>query len=252
MATTKPGTQPLSQQEQTLYGRQIMIPGWGEEGQVHLKNARVFVAGAGGLGSPVAIYLAVAGVGQIDICDADSIELSNLNRQIMHSQERIGQPKAASAARTLGQMNPGIKVVAHEQYLDENSIERIVGQPDIVMDCLDNYETRYLLNEYCAARAIPFIHGAVESLLGQITFLQPPETPCLRCIFPEAPPKRTFPVVGATPGVIGCLQAMEALKHLTGAGSLLKNRLLIFDGTDMTFSPIKVRSRPDCPVCGSL
>lgn len=252
MAITDPNVQSLSEHEETLYGRQILIPGWAAEGQRRIKGAEVFIAGAGGLGSPVAIYLAVAGVGQIHICDADKVELSNLNRQILHTQDRIGQPKAASALQTLTSANPDIQVIAHQDYVDASNVERVVGEPNLVVDCLDNYETRYLLNRYCAERGIPFVHGAVESLVGQITFLQPPETPCLQCIFPQAPPKRTFPVVGATPGVIGTLQAMETLKYLTGTGSVLKNRLLIFDGTDMTFAPIEIRRRPDCPICSNL
>jgi molybdopterin-synthase adenylyltransferase len=242
----------LTDPETIRYSRQMLIQDWGQEGQLRLKNARVFIAGAGGLGSPVAIYLAVAGIGEIHICDADTVELSNLNRQILHPNQRIGQSKATSAAQTLEELNPEIDVTASSDHLDSDNIERIVGQPDVVVDCLDNYDTRYLLDEYCMTRGIPLVHGAVEAFLGQITFLHPPDTPCLRCIFPEAPPKRTFPVVGATPGVIGCLQAMEVLKHLTGTGSTLKGTLLIFDGEDMTFAPIEVKRRPTCPHCSHL
>jgi molybdopterin/thiamine biosynthesis adenylyltransferase len=242
----------LTKNEKVRYSRQMLIPGWSEGGQMRLKRSRVFIAGAGGLGSPVAIYLAIAGVGEIHICDADTVELSNLNRQILHSDGRIGEPKAASAARTLGELNPTIKVVTSSDYLDEGNVERIVGQPDIVVDCLDNFATRYLLDDYCLNHRIPFLHGAVEGLLGQVTFLRPPETPCLRCIFPEAPPKRTFPVVGVTPGVIGCMQAMDALKYLTGVGTTLAGKLLIFDGEDMTVAPIEVQRRPSCPHCSHL
>jgi molybdopterin/thiamine biosynthesis adenylyltransferase len=244
--------QALTENEAIRYSRQMLIPGWGEEGQARLKGARVFVAGAGGLGSPVAIYLAVAGVGEIHVCDADAVELSNLNRQILHPDDRIGRPKAASAGETLRGLNPAVRIVTHADRLDGHSVERIVGQPDLVVDCLDNYETRYLLNDYCLEWGIPFLHGAVESLLGQLTFLRPPETPCLRCIFPEAPPKRIFPVLGATPGVIGAMQAMEALKYLTGVGETLQGTLLIFDGEDMTFAPIHVQRRATCPACGHL
>jgi molybdopterin/thiamine biosynthesis adenylyltransferase len=242
----------LSARETIRYGRQMIIQDWGQAGQLRLAGSRVFIAGAGGLGSPAAIYLAVAGVGEIHICDADTVELSNLNRQILHTDERIGQAKALSAARTLRELNPDIHVTGSTDHLDAGSMERIVGQPDVVVDCLDNYETRYLLDDYCMSGNIPLVHGAVEAFLGQITFLQPPETPCLRCIFPQAPPKHTFPVVGATPGVIGCLQAMEVLKYLTGTGSTLKGTLLIFDGEDMTFAPIEVKRRPACPHCGHL
>jgi len=242
----------LSEYEQTRYNRQMLIAGWGEPGQLKLKQSSVFVAGAGGLGSPVAIYLAVAGIGEIRICDADTVELSNLNRQILHTDARIGASKAASAAKTLGELNPTIKLVTFADYLNNDNVERIVGKPDIVVDCLDNYETRYLLNAYCIAHNIPFVHGAVSGLVGQVTFLYPPETPCLRCIFPAAPPKEVFPVVGVTPGLIGCIQAMEAVKFLTGVGVTLKKRLGILDGEDMTFISVDVERQPSCPACAHL
>jgi adenylyltransferase/sulfurtransferase len=241
----------LTDYDRLRYGRQMMIPGWGETGQLRLKGAQVFVAGAGGLGSPVATYLAVAGVGEIRICDADRVELSNLNRQILHMDSRIGDPKAQSAAQTLHALNPTVHIVPQPDTLEQASVERLVGHPDLVIDCLDNFETRYVLNAYCQAEGIPLIHGAVGGLLGQVTFLHPPETPCLRCIFPEAPPRGTFPVVGVTPGVIGCIQAAEAIKYLTGVGTVLKGQLLIFDGESMEFTPIRVERVPFCPVCGS-
>jgi len=242
----------LMDYELTRYHRQMLIEGWGKEGQLKLKSARVFVAGAGGLGSPVSIYLAVAGVGEIRICDADTVELSNLNRQILHTDARIGEPKAASAQKSLGELNPAIKVVTYSDHLDGDSIARIVGRPDIVVDCLDNFETRYLLNTYCTEHRIPFVHGAIWGLIGQLTFLSPPETPCLRCIFPEPPPKGTLPVAGVTPGVIGCMQGMEVLKFLTGVGTTLKGRLLFFNGEEMTFDTITVKRRPSCPDCGEM
>jgi adenylyltransferase/sulfurtransferase len=240
----------LTEQERMRYERQMQIPGWGEAGQLRLKGASVFVAGAGGLGSPVAIYLAVAGVGEIRICDADTVELSNLNRQILHAEARVGRSKTASAAMSLEALNSDIRVVPLSDYVDQTSVAKVVGQPDLVVDCLDNYQTRYLLNDYCLERRIPFVHGAIEGLIGQVTFLAPPDTPCLRCIFPEAPPPRLFPVLGATPGVIGTIQAMEALKHLAGVGTTLKNRLLIFEGEEMTFTTIRVERSPSCPACG--
>lgn len=242
----------LTPTDQRRYSRQMMIPNWGVEGQLRLKNARVFVVGAGGLGSPVSIGLAVAGVGELHICDADTVELSNLNRQILHNDSRIGMSKAVSAFKTLSALNPDIRVVPHRDYLEESNVEGVVGRPDLVVDCLDNYDTRYLLNHYCLHRGIPLIHGAVEGLIGQTTFLQSPETPCLRCIFPEAPPRRLFPIVGVTASIIGSIQAMEALKHLTGVGETLKNRLLIFDGHDMSFVSITLQRQPNCPECGQL
>jgi adenylyltransferase/sulfurtransferase len=230
----------------------MLISGWGQEGQCRLKASKVFIAGAGGLGSPVALYLAVAGVGEIRICDADTVDLSNLNRQILHSDARLGQPKADSAGATLREWNPSIRIVPLCVYLTQDNAEQVIGEPDIVIDCLDNYETRYLLNTYCIARRIPLVHGAVWGMSGQVTFLHPPETPCLRCLTPEPPPKSVFPVLGATPGTIGCLQAMEALKFITGVGTNLKGRLLTFDGDTMTFFTLKIRRVEACPDCGRM
>jgi adenylyltransferase/sulfurtransferase len=230
----------------------MLIPGWGEEGQARIKAATVFIAGAGGLGSPVALYLAVAGIGEIRVCDADTVDLSNLNRQLLHSDERLGQPKAQSAEATLRQWNPSIRVTPLCVYLDQENAEDVIGSPDVVVDCLDNYETRYLLNRYCIAHHIPLVHGAVWGLFGQVTFLSPPETPCLRCLTPEAPPREVFPVVGVTPGLIGCLEAMEVLKAITGVGQNLKGKLLTFDGDDMSFFALNVRRVETCPDCGHL
>jgi adenylyltransferase/sulfurtransferase len=230
----------------------MLIEGWGEAGQKKLKSSTVFIAGAGGLGSPVAIYLAIAGVGEMRICDADRLELSNLNRQILHNDSRIGELKAVSAEKTLRELNPTVKIVTHSDYLDENSADRIVGQPDVIVDCLDNFETRYVLNAYGIKHGIPLVHGGIWGMAGQLTFIRPPETPCLKCLFPEPPPKAVFPVVGAAPGVTGCIQAMEVLKHLTGVGTTLKGRLLLIDGEEMTFTSLNVERSPSCPACGGL
>ena len=234
------------------YQRQMLISGWGEEGQAKIRSSKVFIAGAGGLGSPVSIYLAVAGAGEIRICDADVVELSNLNRQILHSDRTIGQSKAESAANTLRELNPTIQVIPCCAYLDERSVDEIVGKPDIVVDCLDNFETRYLLNTYCIKNRIPLVHGAIWGFLGQVTFICPPETPCLRCFFPGAPPKAVFPVIGATPGFTGCFQAMEVLKFLAGVGTNLKGKLLMIDAEDMTFATVNMERKESCPDCGDL
>jgi adenylyltransferase/sulfurtransferase len=194
--------------------------------------------------------LAVAGVGELSVCDADRLELSNLNRQILHTDEGIGELKAESAGKTLRALNPAINVVTYPDYLDQNSIDRLVGKPDIIVDCLDNFETRYLVNTYCIQHGIPLVHGAIWGMTGQVTFLHPPRTPCLGCIFPEAPPKETFPVVGATPGLTGSIQAMEVLKYLTGVGTNLKGKLFIIDGEDMESMSVNVERIPSCPECG--
>ena len=243
---------PLTGYDQVRYQRQMLLPEWGEAGQSKLKASSVFIAGAGGLGSPVSCYLAVAGVGKIRICDADNVELSNRNRQSVHSDARVGEPKAASAEKTLKELNPVIRVIPSSDRLTVHNVDRIVGNPDIVVDCLDNYETRFVLNAYCIRHDISLVHGVVWGMLGQVTFLHPPEDPCPRCIFPEAPPAERVPVVGATPGLVGCIQALEVLKYLTGIGTPLTGRLLIVDGAAMSFDRLTVERRPSCPDCGTL
>ena len=242
----------LTDYEKTRYDRQMLIDGWGEEGQARLKASSVFIAGAGGLGSPVSIYLAVAGVGELRICDSDRVELSNLNRQILHPDVRIGELKTTSAEMTLKELNPTLEIVTHSDYLTEQNVADIVGAPHIVVDCLDNFETRYVLNSYCMKQDIPLAHGAIWGMMGQVTFVHPPQTPCLRCLFPEAPPREIFPVVGVTPGVVGCLQAAEVLKYLTGVGATLKGKLLIIDAGEMFFNTVNVERQPSCPECGGL
>lgn len=231
------------------YARQMLIDGWGEEGQKKLKNSTVFIAGAGGLGSPVSIYLAVAGIGKIIICDFDSVEVTNLNRQILHSHTRIGINKALSAKITLTAINPDIEVIPITSKITEENAFELVGDSHIIMDCMDNLETRYILNEVAIKKGIPLVFGAIYGIQGILSFIQPPETPCLRCLFPEAPPKETFPVVGATPGVIGALQALEAIKYLVGIGKLLKNKLLVWDGMSCDFRTFKARKDTSCLVC---
>ncbi len=241
----------LTAYDRARYNRQILLEEWGEEGQARISSACVFVAGAGGLGSPVAMYLAAAGVGEIRICDGDVVELSNLNRQILHSDERVGELKAESAARTLRALNPTIRVTAFSEILDETNADRIIGKADILVDCLDNYETRYLLNDFSVQRRIPLVHGAIWGLMGQVTFLNPPETACLQCFIPSPPAFGTFPAVGATPGVIGSLQVIEVLKFLTGIGTNLRDTLLLVDGEDMTFNKLSIQPSRLCPACSS-
>lgn len=241
----------LSEQELKRYNRQMLMEGWGEETQRRLKGASVFIAGAGGLGSPVSIYLAVAGVGHIRICDYDSPDWSNLNRQILHNHNRIGTNKAVSAAQTLRELNPDITVTAFTDKIVEENVDELVGESDIVLDCMDNFPTRYLLNASAMRKRIPLVFGSIWGMEGRLSFIQPPETPCLECIFPEAPPSEVFPVVGATPGVIGSLQAMEALKYLSGCGKNLKGKLLVWDGVNTEFRNLRAYKDPQCPACGN-
>lgn len=240
----------LTEEDRQRYHRQIIMPGWGEAGQEKLKSAHVFVAGAGGLGSPVSIYLAVAGVGQISLCDSDRPELSNLNRQILHSDSRIGMNKAVSGQCTLQELNPSIQVTAISTRIEAENADDLVGDADIILDCMDNYPTRYVLNECAIRKGIPFVHASVWGLEGRLSFIKSPETPCLRCIFPAAPAPEVFPVLGAVPGTIGCLQAIETLKYLTGIGENLKGKLLVWSGTDMSFEVYPVARNPACPTCG--
>jgi adenylyltransferase/sulfurtransferase len=241
----------LSESETQRYTRQMMMDGWGEAGQKKLKQSTVFVAGAGGLGSPTSIYLAVAGVGHIVLCDDDAPELSNLNRQILHDDTRIGIPKAVSGKATLERLNPDIRISAITTRINADTVDALVGEADVIVDCMDNFPTRYLLNECAFRKGIPLVHGSVWGLDGRLTVIHAPQTPCLQCIFPEAPAKEVFPVLGATPGVIGTLEAMETVKYLTGVGYNLNNRLLVWNGATMDFRTYKTHHDPDCPVCAA-
>lgn len=239
----------FSPEELTRYHRQIIYPDWGIEGQNRIKSATVFIAGAGGLGSPVLIYLTVAGVGRLRICDNGTVELSNLNRQILYTDKDVNQLKVIIARNYLKQLNPNVEVEFFSKTISPDTVEELVGDADIIVDCLDNFETRYCLNEYAVKRKLPFVHAGIEGLAGQLTFIHHPYTPCLRCIIPFAPPPKLFPVVGVTPGILGCLEANEVLKYLTGIGSNLKGILLIWNGNDTEFYRIEIAKDPNCPVC---
>jgi adenylyltransferase/sulfurtransferase len=240
----------LSEREHSRYHRQMIFPNWGKETQIRLKNSTVFVAGAGGLGSPVSIYLAVAGIGKIRICDFGSPELSNLNRQILHDDSRIGINKAVSAQQTLSQLNPDVTVESVVDKITEESVVQLVGRVDLIIDCMDNFETRQILNRYAVKTRIPMIHAGVYGMRGQITFIKSPETPCLWCMHTGTVPQVVFPIVGATAGVIGCLEALEAIKYISGVGTNLMGRMLIWDGFNMEFIELPQKKMPGCPVCG--
>lgn len=229
------------------YERQIRL--FGAEGQKRLKRATALVVGAGGLGSSVLTYLAVAGVGRLIIVDGDVVEESNLNRQILHWTRDIGRPKAVSAAETIKGLNPEIGVEAVALFADEENLADFVGRADLVVDALDNFSSRYLLNRAAIVRDVPLFHGAISGFDGQATTIIPRKTPCLRCIFPSSPPKETSPALGATCGVIGSIQASEVIKYLTGKGELLENRLLIWDGTRARCDEIPIEKNPGCQDC---
>ena len=240
----------LSEREIERYNRQMMIPGLGLEGQKKLKDSKVFLAGAGGLGCPIAIYLAAVGVGTLRIVDRDTVELSNLNRQILHWDEDVGRRKADSIQEKLRRMNPDVEVQASCLEINEDNVLDMIRGSDIIVDAMDNFQTRYLLNRAAIGLNLPFVHGGIWGLEGRATTIIPNKTACLQCIFPEAPPAERFPVIGVSPGLIALIEATETIKYLTGIGRLLENRLLIYDGEQMEFAEVAVSKRPDCPACG--
>ncbi|MCX7678564.1 MAG: HesA/MoeB/ThiF family protein [Spirochaetes bacterium] len=239
----------LTEIEKLRYERQMMIKGWGEDGQRKLKQAKVFVAGAGGLGSSLLYYLTAAGIGTIRVCDFDRVELSNLNRQILHYAERIGMNKAESAKRTLQNINEHVHIEIVKEKIQKNNAKRLIGDSALIIDCLDNFDTRHVLNRIAVEMNKPYVHAGIEGFRGQVTFIHHPQTACLACFIPLKVKKVKFPVVGTTPGIMGTLQAMETIKYITGIGELLKNRLLVFDGLAMEFSFIKLTKNSRCPVC---
>ena len=225
---------------------------FGEDGQERLKKAHIFIAGAGGLGSPVSIYLAVAGVGTITIVDMDVVDLTNLNRQVLHFDRDIGKKKTASAEDKLQALNPDITVNAIDVRIDASNAVKLVGKADGIVDAMDNFQTRYLLNDAAIANEIPLFHGGIRGFYGQVTTIIPGTTPCLKCIFPKAPPKEVFPVVGVTPGIIGTIQANEVVKYLIGSGELLTNRLFIWDGMQAHAEELGVERNSACEACSGM
>jgi molybdopterin/thiamine biosynthesis adenylyltransferase/rhodanese-related sulfurtransferase len=247
----------LTPEQRARYSRHLLIPEVGEEGQQRLLDARVLLVGAGGLGSPASLYLAAAGVGTLGIVDADVVDESNLQRQIVHSTERLGEAKVESAKRTIEALNPDVKVVAFQERLTSENVDRILADGwDVIVDGADNFPTRYLVNDASVWSGIPVVHGSIFRFEGQVTLFQPGVGPCYRCLFPQPPPPELAPscaeggVLGVLPGIIGSIQANEALKLILDRGDSLAGRLLLFDALGTTLDEETVRRNPECPVCG--
>jgi sulfur-carrier protein adenylyltransferase/sulfurtransferase len=239
------------------YARHVILPGIGGDGQRKLMESSVLVIGAGGLGSPAAMYLVAAGVGTLGLVDFDHVELSNLQRQLLHDTDDVGRPKVESARDRLTQLNPNVEVVTHRALLNSENAFAVLGGYDVVVDGTDNFPVRYLVNDATQMLGTPLVYGSIYQWEGQATvFLPGRETPCYRCLFPEPPPPGTVPscaeggVFGVLPGIIGSIQAVEAIKLLLGVGETLAGTLVLYDALRSEFTSVKLRWDPDCPVCG--
>jgi molybdopterin/thiamine biosynthesis adenylyltransferase/rhodanese-related sulfurtransferase len=245
----------LSWEQKQRYSRHLLIPEVGSAGQATLLSSKALLIGAGGLGSPAALYLAAAGVGTIGLVDFDVVDLSNLQRQIIHTTDRVGERKVESARIAINALNPDITVVQHEEMLVAANVERIIAGYDVILDGTDTFETRYILNDAAVAANIPVVHASVFRFEGQLTTFVPFEGPCYRCLYPTPPPPELAPgcsvagVLGIVPGILGMLQTNEALKLLLGIGSSLAGRLLLFDALESEFTELQLRRDPNCPVC---
>jgi adenylyltransferase/sulfurtransferase len=238
------------------YSRHFLLPEVGEEGQAKLLQAKVLMVGAGGLGSPSAYYLAAAGVGTIGIIDNDVVDVSNLQRQILHANDRVGMPKVESAKKTLEGLNPDVKVIPYQAKLTSENIMDIIKDYDLVVDGCDNFPTRYLVNDACVLAGKPNVHGSIFQFEGQATVFYPGKGPCYRCLYPEPPPADMAPscaeagVLGVLPGLIGVIEALEAVKIILGKGDTLVGRLLYFNTLTMEINTLTLRRDPRCPMCG--
>lgn len=238
------------------YSRHIILPEVGGKGQKKLLNARVFLIGAGGLGSPAAFYLAAAGIGTIGIADGDVVDHSNLQRQILHSTKDINKPKAISAKETLEALNPDVKIIPYEERLTSKNIMKVINDYDVIIDGSDNFPTRYLVNDACVMLKKPLSHGSIFRFEGQASTFIPGDGPCYRCLFESPPPREFVPscqeagVLGVLGGVIGVIQATEAIKIILGKGILLNGKLLLYNSLSMDFRKVAIRRNPECPVCG--
>jgi molybdopterin/thiamine biosynthesis adenylyltransferase len=241
----------LTELDLVRYSRQIIFPAFGEEGQLKLRQAHVLIAGVGGLGSPCAIYLACAGIGRLTLVDSDSVELSNLNRQILHGEEDIGEPKVISAVGKLKKLNSTLELNPVAVRITAESLPALLSRADLVIDCLDAMETRFILNEGCVRAGKPFIHGGIDCMIGEITTIIPGQTPCLACIFPQdVEGKKPFPVFGCTAALVASLQVMEAIKLLSGFGDLLTGKMLYVSGETMACSTVLLQRNTECEICG--
>ncbi len=246
----------LTDAQRERYSRHLLLPEVGEAGQAKLLASKVLLLGAGGLGSPAALYLAAAGVGTLGLVDLDVVDTSNLQRQILHATSRVGRPKVESAEIAIRDLNPDVKVVKHEARLTRDNADELFAAYDIVVDGCDNFATRYLVNDASVFHKKPVVHGSIFRFDGQVTTFLPGEGPCYRCMYPEPPPPHLAPscqeagVLGILPGTIGILQATEALKYLLGKGDLLNGRLLTYDSLKMKFRELRLRRDKTCPVCG--
>ncbi len=246
----------LSPEQRNRYQRHLLLPEVGEAGQQKLLESRVLLLGAGGLGSPAALYLAAAGVGTIGIIDMDVVDDSNLQRQILHNLDRIGDRKVDSAKKTLTLLNPDVDVVTYDVRLGADNVLDIIDGYDVIVDGTDNFPTRYLVNDASLLKRIPVVHGSIFRFEGQATVFKPYDGPCYRCFIPEPPPAELAPscaeagVLGVLPGIIGSIQAMEAIKLLLGLGDSLSGRLLAYDALEQSFRTFKLPRDPDCPACG--
>ena len=247
----------FSSEQLERYSRHIILKEIGVKGQKKLQSAKVLIIGAGGLGAPAALYLAAAGVGTIGIADADDVDLSNLQRQIIHATSDVGKPKVESARESMNDINPDVTVNTYHTFVNSENILELVRGYDFILDGTDNFPAKFLINDACVMAGKPFSHAGIIRFKGQLMTYVPGKGPCYRCIFKDPPPKGAVPtcreagVVGAIAGVIGCLQALEAIKYITGAGDLLTGSLLTFDALKMEFHKIKLPERVhDCPICG--
>lgn len=250
--------QTLTAAQRVRYSRHLLIPEVGEEGQLQLLNAKVLMIGAGALGSPGALYLAAAGVGTIGIVDNDTVDETNLQRQVLHTTDRVGMPKVESARLTLNALNPEVNVVEHRTRFTRDNALELAAQYDLIIDGCDNFSTRYLVNDVCVMLGKPNVHGSIFRFDGQATTFVPGEGPCYRCLFPEPPPAEFAPscqeagVLGVLPGLIGTIQAIEAIKIILGKGELLTGRLISYDALTQSFRTLKYRRDPNCAACGPV